>query len=57
MTKMTIMGNMATALGAKLCRPHVIPAYPITPSTLFPEKISEFIANGEMDGEMIRVES
>jgi pyruvate ferredoxin oxidoreductase alpha subunit len=57
MAKMTIMGNMATALGAKLCRPHVIPAYPITPSTLFPEKISEFIANGEMDGEMIRVES
>jgi pyruvate ferredoxin oxidoreductase alpha subunit len=57
MAKITIRGNMATALGAKLCRPDVIPAYPITPSTLFPEKISEYIANGEMDGEMIRVES
>jgi len=43
-----IKGNMATALAAKLCRPDVIPAYPITPSTLFPEKISEYIANGEL---------
>lgn len=57
MAKITIRGNMATALGAKLCRPDVIPAYPITPSTLFPEKISEYIANGELDAEMIRVES
>jgi len=57
MTKITIRGNMATALGAKLCRPDVVPAYPITPSTLFPEKISEYIANGELDTEMIRVES
>jgi len=57
MTKLTIRGNMATALGAKLCRPDVIPAYPITPSTLFPEKISEYIADGELDAEMIRVES
>ncbi|RLF96644.1 pyruvate ferredoxin oxidoreductase, partial [Thermococci archaeon] len=57
MAKITIRGNMATALGAKLCRPDVVPAYPITPSTLFPEKISEYIADGEMDAEMIRVES
>ncbi len=54
---LTIQGNMATALGAKLCRPDVIPAYPITPSTLFPEKISEYIADGELDASMIRVES
>ena len=54
---MTIQGNMATALGAKLCNPDVVPAYPITPSTLFPEKISEYIADGELDAEMIRVES
>ncbi|MGM0510681.1 MAG: pyruvate synthase subunit PorA [Thermoplasmatota archaeon] len=56
-TSMTIKGNMATALGAKLCRPNVVPAYPITPSTLFPEKISEYIADGELDASMIRVES
>ncbi len=54
---MTIKGNMATAMGAKLCRPKVVPAYPITPSTLFPEKMSEFIADGELDAEMINVES
>jgi len=57
MTKMVIRGNMATAVGAKLCRPNVIPAYPITPSTLFPEKISEFVADGELDAEFILVES
>lgn len=55
--KTVIRGNEATALGAKLCRPNVIPAYPITPSTLFPEKISEYIADGELDSEFILVES
>ncbi len=55
--KMMIKGNMATALGAKLARVEVIPAYPITPSTLFPEKISEYIADGEMDSQFILVES
>ena len=48
---------MATAMGAKLCRTEVIPAYPITPSTLFPEKISEYVADGEMDTQFILVES
>lgn len=57
MMKDVLRGNMATAVGAKLCRPNVIPAYPITPSTLFPEKISEFVANGELDAEFILVES
>jgi pyruvate ferredoxin oxidoreductase alpha subunit len=57
MMKMVIRGNMATAVGAKLCKPGVIPAYPITPSTLFPEKISEFVADGELDSEFITVES
>ncbi|UCG69733.1 MAG: pyruvate ferredoxin oxidoreductase [Thermoplasmata archaeon] len=52
-----IKGNMATALAAKICRTEVIPAYPITPSTLFPEKISEYIADGEMDCQFILVES
>ncbi len=55
--KMVIKGNMATALGAKLCKPNVIPAYPITPSTLFPEKISEYVADGELDCEFVLVES
>lgn len=55
--KMVIRGNEATALGAKLCRPDTIPAYPITPSTLFPERISEYVADGELDAEFINVES
>lgn len=55
--KDVIKGNMATALGAKLARAEVIPAYPITPSTLFPEKISEYVADGEMDTQFILVES
>jgi pyruvate ferredoxin oxidoreductase alpha subunit len=57
MVKMVMRGNEATALGAKLCRPQVIPAYPITPSTMFPERISEYIADGELDSEFVLVES
>jgi len=57
MAKMVIQGNMATAHAARLARTEVIPAYPITPSTLFPEKISSFIANGEMKCQFIKCES
>lgn len=57
MVKMVIKGNEATALGAKLARAQVIAAYPITPSTLFPEKISEYVADGEMDCEFVLTES
>jgi len=50
-------GDEAVAYGARLCRPHVIPVYPITPQTIVVERISEFIANGHMDCEYIFVES
>lgn len=50
-------GNEAAAWAAKLAKPKVVAAFPITPSTLVPEKISEFVANGEMDAEFIKVES
>ena len=49
--------NEAAAWAAKLAKPKVVAAFPITPSTLVPEKISEFVANGEMDAEFIKVES
>ena len=49
--------NEAAAWAAKLAKPKVVAAFPITPSTLVPEKISEFIADGEMDAEFIKVES
>ncbi len=55
--KAMIRGNESIAYAFKLARVKVIPAYPITPSTLVPEKISEFIANGEMDAQFITVES
>ncbi|WP_297498944.1 pyruvate synthase subunit PorA [Thermococcus sp.] len=54
----TVMkANEAAAWAAKLAKPKVIAAFPITPSTLIPEKISEFVANGELDAEFIKVES
>lgn len=49
--------NDAVSYGVKLCRPEVIAAYPITPQTTVVEKLSEFIANGEMDCQYINVES
>jgi pyruvate ferredoxin oxidoreductase alpha subunit len=55
--KQIVRGNEATAVAAKLCRPEVIAAYPITPSTLFPERISEYVANGELDTQFVLVES
>jgi len=50
-------GDEAVAYGAKLCRPHVIAVYPITPQTIVVERISEFIANKLMDCEYVYVES
>lgn len=55
--KKIVKGNEALAIAAKLARPDVVPAYPITPSTTFPEKISEYVADGELDAEFVPVES
>ncbi|MDD3083558.1 MAG: pyruvate ferredoxin oxidoreductase [Candidatus ainarchaeum sp.] len=52
-----ISGSDAIAEAVKLCKPKVCPMYPITPSTLVPEKISEFINDGVLEAEMINVES
>lgn len=50
-------GNVAAALGVKLCRANVIAAYPITPQTPLTEKLSEFVESGQMKAEYIPVES
>jgi len=50
-------GNTAAATGVKLARTQVIAAYPITPQTPLTEKLSEFVAAGEMTAEYIPVES
>ncbi len=57
MVKMILTGNESAAWGARLSKPKVVAAYPITPQTSIIEKIAEFIANGEMDARYIRVES
>jgi len=50
-------GDEAVAYGAKLCRPHVVAVYPITPQTIVVERIAEFVANNLMTCEYIHVES
>lgn len=51
-----ITGNEAVAYAVKLARVKVIASYPITPQTRVVEKLSEYIANGELDAEYILVE-
>jgi len=55
--KLFLNGDEAVAHGARLCRPQVVSAYPITPQTIVVEKISEFVANGDMTCEYLHVES
>lgn len=55
--KVSLTGNEAIAYAMRQLNPDVIAAYPITPSTTIPEKISEYINNGEMNTEFITVES
>ncbi len=51
-----ITGNAAAAIAARLARPDVVAAYPITPQTEVIEQISQFHAAGKMDCELITVE-
>jgi len=41
--KTSLTGNYAVAYAAKMARPHVIAAYPITPQTSIVEKLAEFV--------------
>ncbi len=52
-----ISGNDAVAIGAKLARPHVISAYPITPQTVVVERLSEMVESGSLKAEFMHVES
>lgn len=45
------------AEAAKLCRPGVVAAYPITPQTHIVEHLAEFVANGRLKAESLTVES
>ncbi len=52
-----LSGNHAVAEAARLCRPQIVAAYPITPQTPIYEKLSDWDAAGELGGTMMRVES
>ncbi|WP_292389164.1 pyruvate synthase subunit PorA [Methanosarcina sp. UBA5] len=57
--KMVVVeGSYAVAHSAKVCRPNVISAYPITPQTHIVEHLSQFMADGEIPNcEYINVEA
>lgn len=48
---------MAVAVAVKVCRPHVIAAYPITPQTHIVEDLAQMVANGELQSQFVNVES
>lgn len=51
-----ITGNAAAAHGARLCRPDVVAAYPITPQSEVVEQLARWHADGVMDCEYVAVE-
>ncbi len=55
--RLPLSTNYAVAYAAKDADIDIVSAYPITPQTTVVEKLSEFIANGELKAQMIHVES
>ena len=55
--RMFLRGNDAAAYGARLSRPKLIAAYPITPQSPIYEKLSEWDARDTLGARMMRVES
>jgi len=55
--RVPLEGSFAVAEAVKLADTEVIAAYPITPQTHIVERLSEMVANGELDAEFICVES
>jgi pyruvate ferredoxin oxidoreductase alpha subunit len=52
-----LSADHAVAWAVRLARAEVIPAFPITPQTLIMELLSEFIADGELDADLVPAES
>lgn len=57
MKTLALTGNEAVAYAMKQINPDVVAAYPITPQTSLMQKFADFVADGEVDTEMILVES
>ncbi|MEW5936563.1 MAG: pyruvate ferredoxin oxidoreductase, partial [Candidatus Thermoplasmatota archaeon] len=55
--KRMVTGNYAAAYAAMLARADLIAAYPITPQTFIVEHLSEFVNDGLLEAEFMRVES
>lgn len=49
-------GNEAAAWGASLAKPDMVAVYPITPQSSLAEKLTEFIASGQLDADLMDVE-
>ncbi|MCX6640968.1 MAG: pyruvate ferredoxin oxidoreductase [bacterium] len=54
---LALTGNEAVAYAMKQINPDVVAAYPITPQTSMMQKFADFVAGGEVDSEMVLVES
>ncbi len=52
-----LTGNDAVSYAMKQINPDVVAAYPITPQTSIVEKFADYVSNGEVDTEMVLVES
>ncbi len=55
--KMGMTGAQAAAHAMRQINPDVAPVYPITPQTPVMETFAKFVADGEVDTELVRVES
>jgi pyruvate ferredoxin oxidoreductase alpha subunit len=55
-TTALMTGHEAAAHAVKLARVKVIVCYPITPASPVIEKLSEYVANGELEAESIEIE-
>ncbi len=51
-----LTGNEATALAVKMAKVQIIGAYPITPQSSIVEKLSEYVADGELKAEYIEMD-
>jgi pyruvate ferredoxin oxidoreductase alpha subunit len=55
--KLALTGGYAAAYALRQIEPDVMPVYPITPQTPIIETYAKFVADGEVETEMIEVES
>jgi pyruvate ferredoxin oxidoreductase alpha subunit len=54
---LNLTGNQAVAQAMRQINPDVVPVYPITPQTPIVEEFANFVANGLVQSELVRVES